>query len=1459
MATKRNTLTAFLVLLAAAAAAGATNVGGTITADTTWTPQKSPYVMTSSVGVAPGVTLTIKAGVTVQAGYGTTFNVYGTLIAVGSSSKPIRFQSLVATPHPGDWGPLQFRPGSSPSSRLSYVTVTHGGGISGAVLVDGVPLTFDHLTVSNSYAAGIYATGSAASLTLSTSTLSDNLGYGLELVNGASVNLNSTAFTANGNYAVAAGPNDAVTGLTGLSLSGNGGGAKNGLYYRPGTITGSETWAPGIAWVVAATTVGSSGSLTIQPGVRVEFTSSASLTVNGTLTAIGTSLSPILFTSNQQTPTPGYWSGLILGPGSSASRLSYANLTYGGAGSAAMLRIDSASPVLDHVTAANSANDGVSFRGASANPSLSDFTITTNARYGLNFYEGGGATVTNSTVTNNTDYAMAAEPNTRLLGLTGMTVSGNGGGTKDFVLYRGGTITTSEIWSPGLTWVVGGWVYVGGGSSLTINAGTRVEMGYHAAIRVYGTLDADGTATNPILVTSNETTHTPGYWGAITFEGGAPPGRLAHTTVSYGGWNWFAAIYPYGSALTLDNVTVSYSAGIGVWAQGSTANSTISDSTFANNASYGLNVSGAAGVTLTNSTFTTNADYALAAEPNTRLLGMSGLTLSNNAGGTKDVLLYRGGTISGNETWLPGVPWVVSGWVYVNDGSSLTVRAGTRVEMGYHAAFWVWGTFIADGTSADPIVFTSNQSVGSPGYWGAIYLDNASPLCRLSYALLSYGGWNWRGQFVIQNGSPVVEHSAFTRSQTFGVHAAGSGSPVISNSSFSDNSWGAIENWNPATTTVSAKLNFWNAATGPGGVGGGSGQAVTAGVNFEPWLLAEPSTAQFFSTANLDNRSFNPLLGIPSTMTATMPLAGTWRVTYRDAGSATVRTLNGSGNSMSAVWDGRNDAAQPQPDGTYSYEMESTGPLEEIATMARGFVIIDSSKQLTISSLTLPIAYFSPNGDAVQEVATLSATFSFGSVSSTLEIRNSGGTLVRTVTGYGGSFSYPWDGRDDSGTPQADGSYTFTLAATAGTASVGATGATTLDVTLPLAQITAPTSGQLLSNVYQNGSSTVPFVGTATDVNLSNWWIDLNISPNNTVTLCSGTAAVANAQFCTWASTQFGNGQYLLAVHALDRAGNSQTYPIPVSVGNFSMSQNTLQLNGAAGGTVIYASSVPFPVTQTIQVKNSAGAIVRNYPPVERNAGSFTDSWNGRDDTGDLLPDGLYRYVATVTTGASSMDWDLSQVFPFWWSGVVDGLAVSPWDPFNNQPLTVQIPVGAEATQISIALAPWTSAGGNCDPPQFCPILDQFVPAGTYTFRWSGLDPTGVYRTDMVGIGVLLHKFTWPANGVLLFGSKPTLTNVTVTPAVYGPANGPQQVEFDLTAYQNQPAEITVTFTNLSSSSVLRTVSIPSQAPGHATIPWDGRADNGMWVAPGSYAITVTARDALSQVASGQILTTVQY
>ena len=78
-------------------------VWGTIGSDTTWTNDKT-YIVMGNVGVAPGVTLTIQAGTTIEFDGAYSLNVGGTMVADGTEGQPIRFRS-----HNGAaWGRIYF-------------------------------------------------------------------------------------------------------------------------------------------------------------------------------------------------------------------------------------------------------------------------------------------------------------------------------------------------------------------------------------------------------------------------------------------------------------------------------------------------------------------------------------------------------------------------------------------------------------------------------------------------------------------------------------------------------------------------------------------------------------------------------------------------------------------------------------------------------------------------------------------------------------------------------------------------------------------------------------------------------------------------------------------------------------------------------------------------------------------------------------------------------------------------------------------------------------------------------------------------------------------------------------------------------------------------------------------------------------------------------------------------------
>ncbi|MFZ4707414.1 MAG: hypothetical protein ACOYMF_15535 [Bacteroidales bacterium] len=86
------------------------------------------------------------------------------------------------------------------------------------------------------------------------------------------------------------------------------------------------------------------------------------------------------------------------------------------------------------------------------------------------------------------------------------------------------------------------------------------------------------------------------------------------------------------------------------------------------------------------------------------------------------------GNITTNTTWTAGNTYLLNGYVYVKSGATLTIEPGTKIrgDKANKGTLIIerGGKLNAIGTAAAPIVFTSNQSVGSRAYgdWGGIII-----------------------------------------------------------------------------------------------------------------------------------------------------------------------------------------------------------------------------------------------------------------------------------------------------------------------------------------------------------------------------------------------------------------------------------------------------------------------------------------------------------------------------------------------------------------------------------------------------------------------------------------------------------------------------------------------------------------------------------------------------------------
>ncbi|MCH7764668.1 MAG: choice-of-anchor D domain-containing protein, partial [Candidatus Marinimicrobia bacterium] len=169
-----------------------------------------------------------------------------------------------------------------------------------------------------------------------------------------------------------------------------------------GTISTNTTWAlANSPYIITDDVLVDIGvTLTIEAGVTVKVESGKRLQNKGTLIAVGTSGNEIVFTSNQATPTEGYWSSIEFldetedatfdgnGDYISGTILEYSNVLYGGgSGSSGAVIMTNSAIYINNVTVQYSASKGIyinkSIGGTVPVIKIENSTITDNSSIGV--------------------------------------------------------------------------------------------------------------------------------------------------------------------------------------------------------------------------------------------------------------------------------------------------------------------------------------------------------------------------------------------------------------------------------------------------------------------------------------------------------------------------------------------------------------------------------------------------------------------------------------------------------------------------------------------------------------------------------------------------------------------------------------------------------------------------------------------------------------------------------------------------------------------------------------------------------------------------------------------------------------------------------------------------------------------------------------------------------------------
>jgi hypothetical protein len=129
------------------------------------------------------------------------------------------------------------------------------------------------------------------------------------------------------------------------------------------------------------------------------------------------------------------------------------------------------------------------------------------------------------------------------------------------------------------------------------------------------------------------------------------------------------------------------------------------------------------------------------------------------------VIINVSGHITSNTTWSKTNVYVLNGFVYVDSLITLKILPGTKVKGDFASK----GTLIvsrgakllAEGTPANPIVFTSNKAIGAraAGDWGGVVLCGAAPSNRPGNNFELEGGYGaWCGGTNPNDNSGILKY-----------------------------------------------------------------------------------------------------------------------------------------------------------------------------------------------------------------------------------------------------------------------------------------------------------------------------------------------------------------------------------------------------------------------------------------------------------------------------------------------------------------------------------------------------------------------------------------------------------------------------------------------------------------------------------------------------------------------------
>jgi len=262
----------------------------------------------------------------------------------------------------------------------------------------------------------------------------------------------------------------------------------------------------------------------------------------------------------------------------------------------------------------------------------------------------------------------------------------------------------------------------------------------------------------------------------------------------------------------------------------------------------------------------------------------------------------------------------------------------------------------------------------------------------------------------------------------------------------------------------------------------------------------------------------------------------------------------------------------------------------------------------------------------------------------------------------------------------------------------------------------------------------------------------------------------------------------------------------------------------------------------SVVIEDRDGFQISTLIPFERrSAGSYTDTWGGIDQVGNLVKEGEYRAILLYRLDGVVNRFDLALSTGGAQSNPPRSGIPASFSPFAGDPLDITFTL-SRASEVTAFMGLF-----NVNTRLVTFLQRQPLGRGTHQVVWNGENSDGQLIEAPPGDRFLfgIFAYTLPNNSIYV-RSGVHVSSVSAAPSIFQPtqlnADGSPSVS-DIQIDLSRAGNAKLTINDTESGVIVAEFTHQGLLPGANTITWDGRDNDGNYVAPGTYRLGVSGID----------------